>query len=582
MVGLVERFPNTAAGRAFVATELTEAIVGDVGVILAILLAGSALLLLLSCVNVATLLLARGATRTKELAVSSAQGATKRQLAGHFIAEAFVLAVAGAVLGFGVGVAGLEMLLSIGGSELPRMAEVGVDFDVLVFAGIVLVLTTFAVGLLPAVLLSEPNVAGLLGEGGSRGGGRRTHRFLSGLVMAEVALGVALVSGAGWLTRSYANLANVDPGFEIEGRLVFEALLAGSRYAPDPRFIETPQGLTIDPTWVPPPETPSLWLEELSDRLVGSGRVTAVGAALTMPLEREWDGGVYAATSPEEFDRDRAETIQRRLVTPDFFEAMGITLLAGRTFDPSDDLSVAVVNEEFARRILPGREPLGSSFFWGYPTVNFERPLRIVGVVEDVRYRSLREPAGPVVYILFYPPRANVVLSTTGADAREVIPRIVAASEELDPSIPIRVRPLGDVVRDELLVPRLALAISLLFAIVSLVLAAIGIYGVVALSTAQRSREMATRAALGASASNLASLIVSEGQLIAVAGIGIGVWGSYLAGRVIASRLYGVEATDPIVLGGAALAVFMATLIAHAIPAVRARTTPPASSLKVE
>jgi predicted permease len=450
-----------------------------------------------------------------------------------------------------------------------------------------LVLTTLAVGLLPALLLSAPNVTGLLGEGGMRGGGRATRRLLSGLVVANVALGVALLSGAGWLVRSYAELANVDPGFQPEGRVVFQALLTGSRYSAVPPLVETPRGLDFDPTWVPPEETPRLWFDQLTERLLSSDRVSAVGAAQTLPLERDWDGGFYAVASPEDFDPDRTETVRRRMVTPGFFEAMGMPLLAGRTFSSSDEFSVAdmntvaVVNEDFVRRVLPGREAIGASFFWGYPSATFG-PIQVVGVIADVRYRSLREPAGPAFYLLFYPAQPNVVVRAKDGDALDLIPSIMAATAELDPLIPIEVRRLRDVVDEDLLVYRLAVIISLLFAVVSLVLAAIGTYGVVAQSIAQQSRDLAVRAAVGGSPWSIVSRIVSRGMLFALGGAFTGVWAAYLGGRLVSSRLYAVAPSDPVVLGGAAMSVLVVVFLAHIVPAARARRDNLADSLRVE
>jgi hypothetical protein len=582
MLGVIEQRPETATGRDLVATSLTEVILGDLGTILVVLLVGSGLLLLLSCANVATLLLARGVTRTKELAVSSAHGASRLRIAGHFVSEAFVLSVLGTLLGFGLAAAGLRALLASGAADLPRMSAIPFDAGVLAFSAAVLVGVTLVVGFLPAFRLSEPNLRGLLAETQGASGGRGARRALTGLVVVDVALAVAILSSAGWLARSYQALADTDPGFVAEGRLVIEALLAGSKYAPMPEVVMSPEGFPmIDPEWIPT-GTPEAWIEQLSERLTGSGRVAAVGAAQTMPFDTDWDTGYYVATSEQDFDPDRQEVLQLRPVTLGFFEAMGMRVLAGRTFAPGDEGDVAVVNEEFVRRYMTGRDPVGASFFWGFPRVNFERPVPIVGVVSDVRYTSLAEAAGPVFYVLSPPVRQNVIVATNSDDPMALAPGIIAAAAEMDPSIPLEVQSLEAVVNGELLLYRLGLILMVTFAAISLVMTAIGIYGVVAHSSNQRTRELAVRTTLGATPRGVANLILAEGRSVALGGVAIGVAGAYAVGRVVSSRLYGVNPEDPLVLGGAAASVLAITVLVYLVPALRAAQLRPAASLKAE
>lgn len=283
----------------------------------------------------------------------------------------------------------------------------------------------------------------------------------------------------------------------------------------------------------------------------------------------------------EDFDPERQETMHRRPVSPDFFEAMGIPMLMGRTFAPLE-IGEGVVNEEFVRRYLPDRNPLESSFAWGFPVVSFNSVVQIVGVVADVKYDDLGAPADPLFYTSGYSPRQNVVVATTLEDAMALVPTIRAAAAEMDASIPIEVRLLEDVVSAQLVRHRLGLTLMIVFAVVSLVLAAIGIYGLIAHSTTERSAELATRMALGATPRRVVKLVVLQGGPLSLIGIVVGLGAAYAGGRVISSRLFGVRAADPLVLAIAAVAVFGITLLAYLVPAMRASRIQPAEALKAE
>jgi putative ABC transport system permease protein len=583
MVTLTERFPGAATGRAFVVQSLNESIIGDLGTILLVVLWGAVLLMVLGCANVATLVLARGLTRTRELAVRCAHGAVRSVIVKQFLTEAFVLSAAGTALGLLLAFFGVRALLAFGAADLPRLEQVPFDFRVLAFTAAVLAFTTLVVALIPAGRLATPDIRGLLQDSGrSSTGTGGTRVALSGLVVAEIALGIALVSGAGWLARSYANLAETDPGFTPDGRLVFEALLTGSLYAPPPQIIEGPDGrLMLDPEWVPT-GTPRSWLEGLEERLLGTGQVTAVGAATTRPFGIDWDVGYYIASPGEDYDPERQETVQRRGVSPDYFGAMGTPVVMGRALGIGDGFDAAVVSEEFVRRYLRGRNPLESTFAWGFPSVDFDNVVRIVGVVADVKYTDLAAEPEPNFYQLAYPQRANVAVATTLADPMAFVPTLRSAVAELDPSIPIDIRPLQDVHAAQLVRQRLGLMLMITFALVSLGLAAIGIYGVVSHATTQRSKELAMRLALGATPGGLVKLVITQGRGVALVGAVAGLAASYVGGRVVAARLVGVRAVDPLVLSVASVAVLGVALLGYLIPAARAARTQPAVSLRLE
>ena len=581
MLGVIEEFPETAGGRVLVATNLSESIVGDLEPMLFVLLAGSVVLLLLSCANVATLMLGRGVARRRELAVSSAQGASRSQIALQFAGEAFLLSATGALVGFGLAAVGLRVFRAAGAADFPRMSEVPLDFTVLGFAAATLVASTLLVGLLPAIQLSDPSVRTLLSDGGGTSGGKRVRRSFSGFVMFEIVLGVAVLSIAGWLARSYVNLAETDPGFVAEGRLVFDALLEGSSYGPQPDIIVTPEGLAmIDPEWVPS-ATPQLWRERLQERLLAMGQTTKIASAETIPFGSDEDIGWYVATSADAHDVTTQEVVQERRITVGFFEAMGMRILAGRTFETGDQtVPGVVVNEEFARRFFAGRDPVGSTFFRGFPTPNFQRPMPVIGVVSDVRYESLEVPAGPAFYIPVATPNQSVVVSTSSEDPMALAPSILEIARELDPTVPLEVRSLEAILNEELLVHRVGLVLMASFAVLALVLIGIGIYGAVAHSTGQRSRELATRMAFGADASTVSRLILSEAAVVASSGIALGIALAYAAGRIVATAVYGANPEDPVVLGSAAAIVLGVTLVAYSVPAFRAPKMVPTVALR--
>jgi predicted permease len=580
MAGLAEEYPQAANGRAFVVRPLTDAIVGDLGPILLVVLAGAVVLLLLGSVNVATLVLGRSAAQTREVAVRVALGAGLWSVVRRFLMESFVLATAGTLAGLLLAYAGVRLLLAFGAAQLPRLDQVPFDGRVLLFAAGTLVTTAMLVGLLPAWRLATPDIRGLLNEAGrSITGARGTRRVLSGLVVAEVALAITLVSGAGWLVRSYANLFEADPGFVAEGRLVFTALLAGSRWMPLPLIVQGPDGPMLASNQ-PPSKSPQMWLESLTDHLQASAQIGAVGSAGTLPLRTDWDSAFYVAVPGAPYDPDRQDTARRRLVSPSFFQALGTRLIAGRDFSTAETAPVAVVNEAFVRRYLQDRGPVNETFAWGFPVVDFDQVLTVVGVVEDVKYRSLRDPADPIFYVPAHLARQTVVVETSLDDVTTLIPTVRAAVNAVDPSIPVTIELMEQVVSAELIRHRLGLILMSLFGLISLALAAVGIYGVIADATEQRAGELATRMAFGATPSTVRKLVMKQGWGLAIAGMTLGLGIAYAGGRLAASRLYEVRASDPVILVTAASAVLSITLLAFLVPALRASRREPVEGLR--
>jgi predicted permease len=577
--GLVVDRPDRWAGRSLAVTSLIDALIGNLGAILLIVLAAAIVLLALGCVNVATLVLAREGAQTRELAIRKALGAGRGRVMGQLLTESLILSSVGAALGLLLAYASVRMLSALGARGLPRLDGVSFDVRVLAFAAAALITTTVLVGLLPVMRLGNQDVSGLVAAG-SRFGmhGRRSRHLLSSIVITEIAMAVVLVSSAGWLVRSYASLSDTDPGFAAEGRLVFQSALLGSSYLPVQRIVHGSDG----PAMIPDRTggTPETWLRELTARLDEIDEIDAVGVGSASPFGPDPDAMVYVGLPDQSTDPTNERMSRLRSASPDFFSALGVRIVAGRSFSAGEPRSSVVVNEAFVREYLRGRDPLGASFAWGAPQVDFDNVQTIVGVVADVRYRSMSQPAEPTFYTLGYPSRGTVVVATSLSDPTPLIAAVRAAVETVDATIPVTIESLDVVVAAELARYRLGLLLMSSFAAISLMLAAIGIHGVVSHTAALRSEEFAIRLALGARPSNIARSVLGWGGRLWSVGVAGGLLVSYVAGRFAASRLYAVEAGDPAILGAAVGAVSLLTLTAYSISAIRSARAVPSEKLR--
>jgi putative ABC transport system permease protein len=561
----------TDVNRLFVMRPLTTAIVGDLGPMLLIVLGAAALLLLLSCVNVTNLLLARGAVHVRDLAIRSALGAGRARLVRQMLTESAVLAATGTVAGLGLAYAGVRLLLAFGGSTLPRLDTVPFDTAVLLFAGGVLMFSTLAMGLAPAWRLARVDVRALLNEGGRSGSpGRATTRSMSALIVAEVALAVILTAGAGWLVQSFARLGSVKPGFTAEGRLV----------------LSVRPGRTFD---FRKQDEVYAWTDELMRRVRSVPGVALAGGAATFPLQPNRDGTVIVGVQGETWDPAHPNNAHVRNVTVGLFEALGVKLVAGRLFTDADRRGtqpVAIVNQRFVQLFLGGRDPLSSSFAFGLPAVNPKSMRAIIGVVDDMRYESLALPPAPAFYLVqaqqFPIIRPAIVVSAQAGDPRALETALRSALGAFDPLMMMTVNTAAEMVATTLRRQRLGMTLMLVFGALALVLAAIGIYGVIAYASAQRREEFATRIALGAPAGSVLRLVLGTGQRLAIAGVLIGLAGAYAGGRLVGSRVYAMQAGDPLVLLAAAIVVAAVALMATIIPALRASRTDPIRAMRPE
>jgi putative ABC transport system permease protein len=568
MSGLARDLPQTETAREYVVQPLVNQMVGDVRPTLLIILGATGLLLMLAATNVANLLLARGTARSREIAVRTAMGASQRRIVRQLLTESFALATIGALGGLALGYAGVKLLLALGASRLPRLESVPFDGRVLLFALVTLVVSGLAVGLAPAWRLATADLKTLINESGrTAGGGRTTSRLMRTMVVAEITLAITLVAGAGWLVQSFSRLRTTDPGFVAAGRLVADVRAARSFRSP---------------------EEATAWWRALLDRMQSVGGIEKIGGASTFPFGTDRDGTLLVEFQGEHTEAGRTPGGRARYVTPGFFDAMGIGMAAGRGFtddDRSTTMPVAVVNLAFARRYLGDRNPIGIRFTFGYPTVDPKTLRTIVGVVRDVRYKSLAEEPEPAFYlpawqVPFNPLRQAVVVSTRTADPSAIVPALRSAMSGFDSQVVVEFDRATRIVADTLSRQQLGMTLMLVFGATALTLAAVGIWGVVAYTSAERRGEVATRIALGATANDVFALMMRQGGRLTLAGTIAGLIVAYAAGRVVAGSVYAMRASDPMILVTAAAVVILITLVSTAIPAAAAARVDPAVALR--
>jgi len=569
MAGLATQFPASDFNRAYVTKPLVASVVGDLRPILIIVMSATGLLLLLACVNVTNLLLARGAARAREMAVRVSLGAARARIVRQLLTESILLCGLAAVAGAFVAFAGVRALLALGASKLPRLESVAFDLRVVLFVVAMLVVTGLLVGFAPAFRLARTDVRTLLNESGrSASAGRATSRWLSVMTVVEIALAIVLVAGAGWLVRGFSALRNTNLGFVADRRLVFDASFLGPKY---------PNGDAVRTS-----------ARALLDRIAAVPGVTAVGATSHFPFRSTPEGSLIAQLHGEPADPAHPIGTRQRLVSEGYFAATGTTLLQGRDFGPDDrngSAPVAIVNRTFVKRYLAGRDPIGIRFSAGYPAPDPRNEVLIVGVVDDVRQKSVSDEPEPA----FYAPlaqlpfrRQTIVVATSLADAATLERSIREEVGRLDPQIAVEFERVTDLVAGTIRRQQLGMTLMLIFGGVAVLLAAVGIYGVVAYAVSERRGEMATRLALGATPGTVFRLVMKEGAMLALIGTAVGLVIAYLSGRIVASRIYVVRASDPLMLAGAIVLVVAITVIATMIPAWRASRLAPSNVLHAD
>ncbi|WP_083682656.1 ABC transporter permease [Archangium sp. Cb G35] len=556
---LAEEYPATnLQTSAVTAVPLHEAVTGDVRSGLMVLLGAVGFLLLIACVNVANLMLTRATARERELAVRAALGAGPGRLMGQLLTESLVLATLGGAAGLLLAAWGTELLLAFSVKQLPRLHEVRVDGAVLAFAMGATLFTGVLFGLLPAVRAGSPRLAPVLKAAGRGMTGTGGARLRGALVVTEVALAVVLMAGAGLAVRSLMSLLSVEPGFRAEGAVVVS-------------FSSSPAG------------RPSRqYLAEVLERVREVPGVQVAGTTKNLPLEGSGEPAPLILPGQSQESAADAPRVHYLYVSNDYFRAMGIPLLRGRAFtsqDTSEMPVVMMVNDAFARRFFPGEDVLGRSIQWG------QVAAPIVGVVGDVRQESLSEPAPPLVYVhVLQQSRSSVNLVVRGQGAPlQLAAAVRQAIWSVNPNQTItRITTLEEVVGGSVARPRLIAALLGLFAVLALVLGAVGIYGVLAYTVGQRQREIGVRLALGARPAEVLGMILRGGMRLAGLGVALGVAGALVLSRVMSSILYGVAPHDPLTFVAVAVVLLGVALVACLVPARRAMRVDPAVSLRAE
>ena len=547
---------------------LQEDLVGGVRAPLLILLGAVGFVMLIACVNVASLALGRTAARETELTVRVALGAGRGRIARQILTENLVLAIGGGIAGLALAILGTRALVALAPGDLPLVHAVHVDGVVLSFSLAVTLLSGVAFGVVPALQASRQGIEARLRSGG-RGLSLGSGRLRRVLVVTEVALAMTLLAGAGLLVRSLARLSSVDPGFRTDHLATFSVTLSPVRY-PDAARQEQ-------------------FTRQLETRLQRLPGVTSAGVSFALPLTNSGFGFTFAIGGRPEVSGPEEPRAQVRIATPDYFRAMGIPIVRGRGFTARDDETaphVILISQEAARRYWPNEDPIGQTLMTGWGRDETHRfGGTIIGIVGDVRQFSLAMAPLPEIYgPLAQRPldELSVVVHST-SPAATVLTAARETVRELDAELPIYdVRSYDDIVRESIAERRFYVTLLATFAGLALVLAAIGIYGVIAYSVQQRRRELGIRIALGATRERVIGLVMRQGMALTTAGalIGLGIAG--LLTRVLRGQLYEVSATDPLTFVLVPVLLVVVALVACVVPARRAVAVDPATTIRAE
>ncbi|MGA8223425.1 MAG: ABC transporter permease [Candidatus Acidiferrales bacterium] len=548
---------------------LARQVVGDTERPLLLLFAAIGVVLLIACANVANLILMRSVGRQREFTLRAALGAGRARIVRQVLTESIVLAFAGGVLGIALGEAGVYFVKAFGPASLPRLHEVTLDARVFFFALGITLITGILFGLVPALGAANENLAESLKEGGQRSGGSHAgSRMRNALLVSEVALALVLVIAASLLVRTFVHMLKVDPGFNPARVLTFELSLPGAKYGDTDHIV----GL----------------YQNTLERLRNVPGVESAGLVRTVPMGGAADStGIRFPGHAVTGDKIRPYA-EYTMVSPGYFSAVGTPLLRGPDFlesDSSDSQPVTIISKAMAKQYWPGEDPIGKQVGPGSARYSL---LTIVGIAADVKHLSVREDPGPEMYVLYnqkpWPSLLTMQFALrTKADPAAVTAGAREAIRSLDPDLPIaKVASLETVVDASMTQPRFTMILLAIFGVVALVLASVGIYGVISYAVAQRTRELGIRLALGAQRGNVFGMILGQGIRVAGLGVFLGLVGAAAITRVMDSLLYGVQATDPLTFVAVPLLLLGVALAACYVPARRAMRVDPMVALRYE
>jgi putative ABC transport system permease protein len=568
MASLVREWPDFNTGWTINLVPLREQLVGDVRLAVLALFGAVGAVLLIACANIGSLMLTRASGRRRELAIRSAIGAGTGRLLTQLVSESLMLSIIGGALGVLLATWILSGLTAWVGSRLPipLLSQVTIDPSVMSFAAIVTVLATLVCGLAPAIGATGGSLVTALRDGApSLSGSRRGRLVRQSFVMAEIALAVTVLCGAGLLGRSLIELQSVNPGFKVDSALSLRVTLPSRTYrdsnAQHAFYTRVIEGLRALPG------------------------VTAVGGTSFLPLAGVGPGtSFWRADAPQPPPNERP-VVDARPVTAGYFTAMTIPLLAGRDVndgDTPDKEPVAVINETFARQIYPGDNPIGRKFILN---LGNDKPHEIIGVVGDVKLTSVEGEIRPTTYLSsrqYAFGLMNFVVRTAG-DPAPLGPAAVNVIRQIDPLLPVSaVRPLEEVFAESIARPRLTAVAMSIFAAAALLLAALGVYGIVAYSVSQRSREFGIRVALGARQGQIIGMVVGQNLRLVGLGLGLGLVAAIPATRLLRGLLFQVGPNDPMTFAGIGAILAIVAVVASYLPARRGTEVDPAVTLKAE
>ncbi len=562
---LEQEYPEANVDTGFNVYPLQFDMVQQASTALWVLLGAVGFVLLIACVNVANLLLARGASRTAELAVRTAMGAGRRRILSQLMTESVVLAAIGGGLGIALAYVGTDVLVRLAPDGTPLLDQVAVDGRILGFAALVTAVTGALFGVLPALRAARTDPAGVLREGGRSGATAGSARLRNALVMGQVALALMLLVGAGLLVRSFQNLQRVDLGFDPADVIATQTQLPAARY--------------------PAAAARLAFFAELERRLTALPGVEAVGSVTNLPLAGlDGDTNFYVEGAPLP-ERGREPSVWLRRATPDYFDAVDLDIVSGRAFTPGDDAEatrVIIVNETLERDFFDG-QAVGKRL-----NVNsLENPVwrEVVGVARDIKNFGIRAESRNAMYLPYAQAPTGFMFTTveTSVEPASLVNAVRAEVAGLDPDLALgQLQPMDELVASSLAVDRFTTSLLSGFAFVALLLAVVGLYGVVSYSVSTRLREMGVRIALGAPGADIRKLVLRWALGLAAGGIVIGAVGAAAMTRLMEGLLFGVGATDVPTFALVAVVMAVAALLSSLVPAVRATRVDPIEVLKAE
>ena len=563
---LAKEYPATNEELGVTIIPLHENIVGDVRPALLVLMGAVGFVLLIACANVANLLLARGAGRTREVAVRAALGAGRARIVRQLLSESVCLAIAGGALGVLMAKWGVDLLVAAGPAALPRMEEVRVDGAMMLFALGASLLTAVAFGLPPALRASSVDLSETLKDGSrSMSGSRGGARLRRSLVVSEIAIALMLMIGAGLLFTSFRRLSATDAGFRSQNLLTARVVLPASRY---------PQG-----------SQGREFFRQLLERAKTLPGVVNAGYTTSLPLNAQVEGSYVAIEGrPPMPDLDQKE-VRRTIVSPDYFQTLGMRLIAGRAFgaqEVGDTVTVAVINETMKKLHFLDEDPIGRRLKWG--CLRPDCPwVTVIGVTRDAKQDALDEEVRPEVYVSYLQlPRPALFLALrTEGDPLAVVPALRSVLQSMDRDLPLAsVVTMDQLTAESVATRRFNATLLGIFSALALTLALIGIYGVMSYSVSQRRQEVGIRMALGAGAGQVLRLVLREAMVLAGAGIAVGVLLALIVTRLLGSLLFGVSATDPRTFAVTAVLLAGVALLASYLPARKAAAVDPVVALR--